>query len=54
MKMCRTCSNWAHKPETRADSTLKKFSKCLMHFQFFRLHFGLILLSIRGELDFDL
>ena len=54
MKMCGTVSNMAHKSDLGADSTLRKFSKSLADFQFRRIDFGLILLSIHCELDFDL
>ena len=54
MKMCGTVSNMAHKSDLGANSTLRKFSKSLADFQFYRLDFGLILLSIHCELGFDL
>ena len=54
MKMCGTVSNMAHKSDLGADSTLRKFPKSLADFQFRRLDFGLILLSIHCELDLDL
>ena len=50
MKMCTTCSIWAHKPEIRADSSLKNFSKYRLQLQFEGADFGSILLCIRWEL----
>ena len=42
MKMCRTVPNMAHKSDLGADSTLRKFSKYLLRFQFAVADFGVI------------
>ena len=53
MKMCTTCSKKSHKSEVKVDSTSENFSKYWLQFQFHDLDFGMILLSIRCELDYD-
>ena len=53
MKMCGTIPNMAHKSDLGADSTLRKFSKYWLHLQFGKADFGMILLYIGWELDFD-
>ena len=42
MKMCGTVLDMAHKSDLGADSTLRKFSKCLLRFQFAVADFGVI------------
>ena len=54
MKMCTTCSKMVHKSVLRLDSTLRKFLSMKLSFQFHELNFGMILLSILFELDFEL
>ena len=53
MKMCGTIPNMAHKSDLGADSTLRKFSKYWLHLQFGEADFGMILLCIGWQLDFD-
>jgi len=43
-----------HKSVLRLDSTLRKFLSMKLSFQFHELNFGMILLSILFELDFEL
>ena len=53
MKMCGTVPNMAHKSDLGADSALRKFSKFLLHLQFDKAYFEMILLIILWELDYD-
>ena len=50
MKMCRTCSNWAHKLEISAVSTLRNFLSVGAVFQFHEGDFGALQIEIHGEL----
>ena len=51
MKMCRTCSNRAHKPEISAVPTLRNFLSVGAVFQFHEGDFGALQIEIHGELD---
>ena len=53
MKMCGTVPNMAHKSDLGANSALRKFSKSFSDFKFRRLDFGMILLCIGWELDYE-
>ena len=53
MKMCGTVPNMAHKSNLGADSALRKFSKYWLHLQFGEANFGMILLCLGWELDYD-
>ena len=44
MKIYRTCSNWAHKPEISADSLLRSFLSLADDFQFHVPLFGALYL----------
>ena len=50
MKMCRTSSNWAHKPEISAVPTLRNFLSVGVVFQFHEDDFGAMQIEIHGEL----
>ena len=49
MKMCRTCSIWAHKPEISADSTLRIFLSPRADFQFHVSMFAALYLPNQAE-----
>ena len=44
MKMCITCSNWAHKPEISADALLRNFLSLADDFHFHVPLFGALYL----------